>query len=223
MEPLNEAILIEGAKRGERASQEAIVRLYERRVFGLVLRMVENREDARDVVQDSMVKALTGIGRYEGTSSFVTWLFRIATNTALDLLRRRKLEYRIFRYESDETREGPVIDVDDAGRVVGVAGGGVGIAGEAPGHSNVDCEVVARCMETLPARYRTVLHLRYRDDLSYKEIAEVLSVPMGTVKVLIHRGHAELRKAVLAATERGAKQQWTGTTGQQAQSREVKR
>ena len=215
MEPLNEAILIEGARRGERASQEAIVRLYERRVFGLVLRMVENREDARDVVQDSMVKALTGIGRYEGTSSFVTWLFRIATNTALDLLRRRKLEYRIFQYESDETREGrefgdqapegPVIDVDDAGRVVGIAGGGAGIAGEVPGHSNVDWEVVARCMETLPARYRTVLHLRYRDDLSYKEIAEVLSVPMGTVKVLIHRGHAELRKAVLAATERGAK------------------
>jgi RNA polymerase sigma-70 factor (ECF subfamily) len=178
------ATLIEGARRGDRASQEAIVRLYERRVYGLIVRLVGNREDARDILQETMVKALTSINRYDGSHSFTSWLMRIGANRSLDFLRRRKLETRIFVYEDDDRG---IEDVPDTGTLV-----------DETVTSKLDWAVVERCMEQLHPKYRTVLHLRYKDDLAYDEIARVLSIPMGTVKVLLHRGRLELKRRVLA-------------------------
>jgi RNA polymerase sigma-70 factor (ECF subfamily) len=179
-----QAALIEGARRGDRTSQEAIVRLYERRVYGLIVRLVGNREDARDILQDTMVKALTSINRYDGSYSFVSWLMKIGANRSLDFLRRRKLETRIFVYEDDDR------GIDDLA--------GTGTSADDAVASKADWAVVARCMEQLQPKYRTVLHLRYKDDLAYDEIARVLSIPMGTVKVLLHRGRLELKRRVLA-------------------------
>jgi len=179
-----QAALIEGARRGDRASQEAIVRLYERRVYGLIVRLVGNREDARDILQDTMVKALTSINRYDGSYSFVSWLLKIGANRSLDFLRRRKLETRIFVYEDDDRG---IDDIPDTG-----------ISADDAVASKADWAVVERCMRQLEPKYRTVLHLRYKDDLAYDEIAQVLSIPMGTVKVLLHRGRLELKRRVLA-------------------------
>jgi RNA polymerase sigma-70 factor (ECF subfamily) len=202
MDALNETTLIEGARRGDRASQEAIVRLYERRVYGLVLRLVENREDARDILQETMIKALTSINRYEGTYPFTSWLFRIATNKALDFLRRRKLEFRIFQYESagcpGEGGAGAPGAGDGAERGAGIDDvADPGPLPDATASDRLDLAVVERCLDRLAPKYRTVLHLRYRDDLAYKEIARVLSIPIGTVKILLHRGHAELKQQVI--------------------------
>jgi RNA polymerase sigma-70 factor (ECF subfamily) len=180
------AALIEGARRGDRASQEAIVKFYERRVYGLIVRLVGNREDARDILQETMVKALTGINRYDGSYSFASWLLKIGANRSLDFLRRRKLETRIFVYEDDDR------GIDD----VPAAGASV----DETVTSRVDWAVVEHCLEQLQPKYRTVLHLRYKDDLTYDEIARVLSIPMGTVKVLLHRGRLELKRRVLAET-----------------------
>jgi RNA polymerase sigma-70 factor (ECF subfamily) len=188
MEHLNEgtlveATLIEGARRGDRASQEAIVRLYERRLYGLILRIVGNSEDASDILQETMMKALTSINRYDGTYSFISWLMRIATNRSIDLLRRRKVEFKMFAYDDDEHS---VEDVADP---------------SAPADERlaekIDWAVVERCMERLEPRYRAVLVLRHKDDLSYDEIARVLAIPMGTVKILLHRGRLELKRQVL--------------------------
>jgi RNA polymerase sigma-70 factor (ECF subfamily) len=178
------AALIEGARRGDRASQEAIVKFYERRVYGLIVRLVGNREDARDILQETMVKALTSINRYDGSYSFASWLLRIGVNRSLDCLRRRKLETRIFVYEDDDR------GIDDVP--------GTGASVDEAVTSKADWAVVERCLEQLQPRYRTVLHLRYKDDLAYDEIARVLSIPMGTVKVLLHRGRLELKRRVLA-------------------------
>jgi RNA polymerase sigma-70 factor (ECF subfamily) len=195
------ATLIEGAKRGDRAAQEALVKLYERRVYGLILRLVGNREDARDILQDTMIKALTGISSYDGSHHFSSWLLKIGANRSLDFLRRRKLETRLFVYEDDER------GIDDLAGGAGPAGAGGAGAGGQMGDGDpmsqalaakMDWAVVERCLADMKPKYRTVLHLRYKDDLAYDEIARVLSIPMGTVKVLLHRGRLELRKRVLA-------------------------
>lgn len=178
-----EATLIEGARRGDRASQEAIVRLYERRAYGLILRLVGNREDARDILQETMMKALTSINRYDGSYSFVSWLMKIATNRSIDLLRRRKVEFKMFAYDDDDRG---VQDVADSSP-----------APDAMMAEKIDISLVERCMEQLEPRYRAVLVLRHKDDLSYDEIARVLSLPMGTVKILLHRGRIELKRRVL--------------------------
>ena len=194
MEQMNEIGLIEGARRGDRASQETLVRLYERRVYGLILRLVGNREDARDILQETMVKALTSISRYDGSYPFSSWLMRIGANKSIDLLRRRKVEVNLFAYEDDEHA------IDDVADPAALA--------DAALADKLDWAIVEACMEKLEPRYRTVLFLRYKDDLSYEEIARVLSVPAGTVKILLHRGRIELKKQVLrelGKTRRGEK------------------
>jgi RNA polymerase sigma-70 factor (ECF subfamily) len=130
-----------------------------------------------------MMKALAGINRYDGSYSFRSWLMRIGTNRSIDFLRRRRVEFKVFAYDDDER------SVEDA-------------ADPAPGADQaladkIDWTLVEHCMEKLEPRYRTILTLRHKDDLSYDEIARVLSIPMGTVKVLLHRGRIELRRLVM--------------------------
>ncbi len=177
-----ERALIEKAGEGDRASQETLVMRYERRVYALVLSMVRNSEDARDIVQETFVKALTNLHRFDFSASFPAWLMRIAANSAKDLLRRRGREDRIFSYETDER------SVEDFGTARGTA--------EAALSARIDSGVVERCMDGLDPRYASVLTLRYRDGYAYREISDILSIPMGTVKVLIHRGRRELKRAV---------------------------
>jgi RNA polymerase sigma-70 factor (ECF subfamily) len=181
IEGINEQALIERAKDGDRAAQEDLVRLYEKRVYGLIVKMVANREDARDILQDTMVKALTSLHQYDPGHAFRSWLFRIATNKSIDFLRRRKLEAAHFTYED----ELPIERIANGARR----------ADEAVA-ARLDWETVERCMERIEPRYRAVLFLRYRDGLAYKEIAHALSIPMGTVKVLLHRGRHELKEEV---------------------------
>jgi RNA polymerase sigma-70 factor (ECF subfamily) len=177
-----ERVLIEKARSGDRASQETLVMRYERRVYALVIGMVKNSEDARDLVQETFVKALTNLHRFDFSASFPAWLMRIAANNAKDFLRRRGRESRIFAYETDD------LSVEDFGTAKGTA--------EAALSARIDTGVVERCMGGLDPRYASVLTLRYRDGYAYKEISDILSIPMGTVKVLIHRGRQELKKAV---------------------------
>ena len=177
-----ERTLVEKARAGDRASQETLVMRYERKAYALVLGMVRNSEDARDIVQETFVKALTNLHRYDLSASFPAWLMRIAANTAKDFLRRRGREDRIFSYETEDW------SVEDFGTARGEA--------EAALSARIDSAVVERCMDGLDPRYASVLTLRYRDGYAYREISDILSIPMGTVKVLIHRGRLELKKAV---------------------------
>jgi RNA polymerase sigma-70 factor (ECF subfamily) len=172
--------LIESARDGDSASQEKLVRLFEGRTYGLILRMVGNTEDARDILQETMVKTLTSLDSYNPAYPFASWLFRIAANKSLDFLRKRKVELRAFSYDdvAAETIPSGATPADEA-----VA-------------EKLDWETVEQCMERLDPRYRAVLLLRYKDGLPYKEIADVLSIPMGTVKTLLHRGRDELKRLV---------------------------
>ena len=180
---LEERALIERAGKGDRAAQETLVMRYERRVYAMVLGMVRNPEDARDLVQETFVKALSNLHRFDFSARFPAWLMRIAANGTKDFLRRRGREDKIFAYETDDW------SVEDLGTAKGKA--------EAALSARIDTGVVERCMGMLDPRYATVLTLRYRDGYAYKEISEILSIPMGTVKVLLHRGRLQLKRQVL--------------------------
>jgi RNA polymerase sigma-70 factor (ECF subfamily) len=173
--------LIERARDGDSASQEALVRLYEGRIYGLILRMVGNTEDAKDILQETMVKALTSLHSYNPAYPFATWLFRIAANKSVDFLRRRRVELRTFTHSGE-------LGVEDIPN-------GKATLDETVAQK-LDWDMVERCMQKLGPQQRTVLFLRYKDGLSYAEIAEVLSMPMGTVKTMLHRGRRELKTLV---------------------------
>ena len=177
----NQIAIIVAAQDGDPRAQEALVRLYEARIYGHILRIVKNTEDARDILQETMVRALTQLDQFNPAHSFAGWLYRIATNKALDFLRRRKIEFRTFTYEEDV----PIETVADGA-----------VPGDEALAARLNWETVEACMERLDPRYRAVLFLRYKDGLAYREIAEALDIPMGTVKVLLHRGRNELKTLV---------------------------
>ena len=161
-----------------RGDPDAFARLYERHKEGLLTfcyRMLRNWEDAGDVFQEAFRYLHVHAATYQPTAKFTTYLFHIARNMCIDVLRRRK-RWNLQQLDTE-------IDVPDDPA-----------AAAAPLEQGEMEEKIKRAMEELSEPYREVVHLRVVEDLAYDEIAEVLEVPVGTVKSRLHAGLALLRQ-----------------------------
>jgi RNA polymerase sigma-70 factor (ECF subfamily) len=168
--------LAQAANAGDRGALETLLARHLDRVHAICRRVTGHPEDALDATQEALIAVTRGLHRYDGRSLFTTWLYRVATNAALDELRRRK------------RRPEPAELSDD--RPAG------GVAGSA-GASTVESAVAARidvdaALARLSPEFRAAVVLRDLCDLDYAEIAEVLDVPIGTVRSRIARGRAAL-------------------------------
>src|SRR5262245_34071019 len=170
--------------RDERAYRE-LVRRYQSAVLNLAWRITGNAEDAAEVAQETFVRVLRSLGTYDPTRPLRSWLFKIAANLALDSIRRRKRMPLALEDLADD--EGPVLEAVEPGP-----------GPEAALDRTRAAERFQGPIEELPEHYRAILHLRYREDLAYEEIAEALSIPLGTVKVRLHRAHEMLRRKLMA-------------------------
>jgi len=170
----------------ERAFRELIGR-YQRPVFSLIYRIVRDREKAEDLAQDSFIKVLNAIDRYDPQYKFSSWIFKIAHNTALDHLRRREPE-TLSLDGSPHARTAAEVEATTI----------------TPESTDENPEQYAENRElggeievaigTLRAEYRTAILLCHVEGRAYEEIAEIMNVPLGTVKTYIHRGRKELMK-----------------------------
>lgn len=171
----------------DEAAYRELVRRYERPVFSLVFRMVRDRELAEDLAQETFIKVLNAIGSYRPEYKFSSWVFKIANNTAIDHLRRRELD--TLSIEGSPHAMTPEA-VEATALQLGT-----------PKASPLDV-VVARelggaiedAIRTLRPEYRSCIILRHVEGRSYEEIAEILGLPLGTVKTYIHRARNELRE-----------------------------
>lgn len=170
--------------RDERAYRE-LIRRYQTAVVNLAWRMTGNVEDAAEVSQETFIRVLRSLSTYDPERPFRTWLFKIASNLALDLLRRRKRRPIAIEDLGDE--EGPGFEPVDPG-----PGPDEGLRID---RSDARFEGLVR---ELPESYQAILFLRYKQEFSYEEIAETLGIPLGTVKVRLHRAHETLRRKLLA-------------------------
>lgn len=166
--------------RDERAYRE-LVRTYQGPVMNLAWRITGNADDAAEVSQETFVRVLRSLHTYDPDRPLRSWLFKIASNLALDLIRRRKRRPIGLEDLSDE--EGPRIEAVDPGP-----------APDEGMRLEWSAERFESLVGELPEHYRAILHLRYREDLSYEQIADTLSMPLGTVKVRLHRAHGLLRR-----------------------------
>jgi RNA polymerase sigma-70 factor (ECF subfamily) len=172
---------------GEEAAFRDLVRRYERPVFSLLYRMVRDRALAEDLAQETFIKVLNGIRSYNPQYKFSSWLFKIAHNAAIDHLRRRELETLSLdgspHATGGDARRTPALQLGDRG--------------ESPLH-HVEARELGAAIEQAIARlrpeYRSCIVLRFVEGYSYEEIAEILDVPLGTVKTHIHRARNELRR-----------------------------
>lgn len=175
------------ARGGEEAAYRELVRRYERPLFSLLYRMVRDRELAEDLAQETFVKALNAIESYRPEYKFSSWIFKIANNAAIDHLRRRELDTLSLEgsphAETPEAIEATALQIGDRQE------------------SPLD-EVEARelggeieaAIAKLRPEYRSCILLRHVEGRAYEEIAEILGLPLGTVKTYIHRARNELRR-----------------------------
>jgi RNA polymerase sigma-70 factor, ECF subfamily len=178
----DEVALIRRCLKGDQDAIRGLVKLYEGPVYHLLWRATGNEEDARDLAQETFVRAIRALDRFDLARPFRNWIFRIASNLAIDHLRRARLRtVSINIDEDDESGMRAPILVDERARPDEVH--------EATWLS----EHLARLVAQLPPDYRTVVHLRHREQLAYEEIAETLGIPLGTVKARLHRAHHRLR------------------------------
>jgi RNA polymerase sigma-70 factor, ECF subfamily len=171
--------------REERAYRE-LVRLYQGPVVNLAWRITGNPEDAAEVAQETFIRVLRSLGSYDPERPLKTWLFKIAANLALDALRRRKR--RPIAIED-------LMGEDDGPRLEAVE---PGPGPDALVAMDESIERFDQLVREMPEHYQAILYLRYREDLAYEEIAETLGIPLGTVKVRLHRAHEMLRRKLKA-------------------------
>lgn len=184
---VGDAELVERCRRGERAAFEPLVRRYQDRVFNACLRVSGNHAEAEDLTQEAFMKALQAIDRFDGRSGFYTWLFRIAINLTLSARRRGARRPTV-------SLDAPVGNCgeDSIGRRLSSGESG-------PDRVACDSETHRRVLEALAGLnddYRVVVVLRDVESFSYDEIAEILEVPVGTVKSRLHRARLALRNTL---------------------------
>ena len=177
------------ARAGEEAAYRELIRRYERPLFSLLYRMVRDRELAEDLSQETFVKALNAIESYRPEFKFSSWIFKIANNAAIDHLRRRELDTLSLEgsphAETPEAVEATALQIGDRQ--------------ESPLDTVEARELggqIERAIAQLRPEYRSCILLRHVEGRAYEEIAEILNLPLGTVKTYIHRARNELRQAL---------------------------
>ncbi|RLE27015.1 MAG: hypothetical protein DRJ65_04085 [Acidobacteria bacterium] len=179
--PLDEQQLVEKARVGDREAFGTLVTRHQRRIW-LVCRQYVGSDEADAASQDALVKAYTRLDAFDGRAAFVTWVTRIAINTCLDLLRKRRREgLRVV--ENDCDGHSPILEIPDdrAG----------------PEEQARQRQTIARLKEAeaeLSDRQREVFRLRFYAQMSLGEIADSLDVHIGTVKTLLHRAVHRMRR-----------------------------
>jgi RNA polymerase sigma-70 factor (ECF subfamily) len=186
---LEERLIERLIARDERAFNE-LVRVYERRIFALMLRMIGNPSEAEDLAQDVFVQVFKAIGTFRGDSKLSTWIYRIAVN-----LCKNRTKYLRVRHSGEEDELEAVAERVPLGEGGRSNVGHVERPDEMVAGKQVE-QIVQRAILALEPEFRECLVLRDVEELSYEEIGEITGLPPGTVKSRIHRGRATLREIV---------------------------
>lgn len=174
-----EANLVAASKKGDQDSFAQLVQQHQRRVFNLVFRMLQQYEEANEVTQETFLAAWLGLPSFRGDARFSTWLYRIAYNCALKQLEQRKRDKAI---QMELQTEEMVASSTQEQRV------------NAEIESHARQALVQEQLANLPAKYRIVLVLRHLQDMTYEEMAEILTMPIGTIKTHLFRARNLLKE-----------------------------
>ncbi|MFH2055841.1 MAG: sigma-70 family RNA polymerase sigma factor [bacterium] len=172
-EKLPDLDLMQKVQQGDMVSYNTLVDRYKDRLFNMLTRMLSSEDEARDLLQETFLRVWQHKMSYDFRYAFSTWIYTIALNLARNELRRRK-KFKFF----------DIFDYSDK----------IPAKEEQKGESPKLRELLDTEIQRLPEKYRTAFVLRDVDSLSYEEIAQVLSIPLGTVKSRVNRARSILRK-----------------------------
>ena len=183
MIPIDEKHMIRLAADGDMAAFEQLVTTHQPAIYRLALRMTGNPEDAADMTQEAFLRAWRGLGSFQADSSLSTWLFRLTSNVCIDFLRKQKRQQHVSLTFSEDEDEGKELSVPDPEplpeeRVI----------------FNEKQEAIRNAMNALPVDFREILELRVVRQLPYEQIAQIMDLPVGTVKSRLARARLQLKK-----------------------------
>src|SRR5438477_8043622 len=175
----DDAQLVKASQHGDQHAFAILVQRHQRRVFTMVLRMLQDYEEASEITQEAFFAAWQGLPSFRGEARFATWLYRIAYNCALKQLERRKRERSLqAAMEAEHILE----RVNKQQRTEDIL------------ELRARQAIVREQIEKLPAKYRMVLTLRHLQEMTYEEMADFLSIPIGTIKTHLFRARHLLRE-----------------------------
>lgn len=175
MEKFDDKELVLLASKGDIKAFEQLVFRYEKQIFGYVLRFINQKENAEDVTQETFIKIFRSLKTFDSEYKFKTWIYTVATNTVYDWLRKAKKSKEMFIID-DPNNGFETIDENDSYNIL------------------ENKELVDNALKNIKPVYQSVIVLFYRDGLIYEEIAEVLKVPLNTVKTYLSRAKKALRE-----------------------------
>jgi len=187
--------LVDAARAGDRDAFRALFDRYHRRAYSLAFGVVHNADDALDVVQDAFIKAHKYLDKFEGTSSFYTWLYRIVMNLAIDHLRKHK-KSRAVDFSDTSVKEDDAA-VGDEELIPKILGGN-------PGRALMDKEIRGRieaALAELSDNHRAVLVMRELEGLSYEEMAQVMGCSKGTIMSRLFHARKNMQKRLIDLIE----------------------
>lgn len=185
----DDSVLIQKCVRGDRAAFGLLVRRYQDRLFNTVVRILGNADDAADIVQESFLHAFVKLDAFKGDARFFTWLYRIAVNASISLKRKQRV---VLSTDSHDLlpRLQESIDQSESSRPESVLERRERIA------------QLETALNLLTPDHRAVLVLKEIEGCNYESIAEILRVPVGTVRSRLHRARLELRDQLLKESAR---------------------
>jgi RNA polymerase sigma-70 factor (ECF subfamily) len=187
--PAGDADLAVAARGGSEDACTALVHRFERPVYNLIARLVQDPATAEDLTQDAFIKMFRALDQYKPELRFSSWLFRIAHNTAIDHLRHRQLPMAYPQIDDEGDEIDPLARLAD-------------LRGDSPEQAALRrslSQTLDLAIDALRPEYRAVVVLRHHEDLDYDEIAEVMGVPLGTVKTYLFRARRELAEQLREA------------------------
>ena len=186
---IDDTVLVQHCRRGDAAAMERLILKYQNRIFNVILKICPNIDDAAELTQETFVKIIENIDKFEERSSFYTWAFRIAVNLTLNFRKRKvKLGFNRFDADSNEQQQGTAIALKE-----------ILVNNNAPDPAVIVenkelCELLTSSLIKLDDNQRAVIVLRDIEGMSYNDIANVLGLELGTVKSRISRARSNLRE-----------------------------
>ncbi len=174
----DELHLLSAVQKGSLDAFSVLVHRYQDRLYNALTRFLDSPEDAQDVMQEALLSAFANARNFKGQSRFYTWVYRIAMNHAIDLHRRKKPRQTLSLHR--ETANDWIASSKED-------------APEQAIEQEEDRQLIRTALKILSAEHRMVIVMKELDDMRYEEIAEVLEVPVGTVRSRLHRARAELK------------------------------
>lgn len=175
--------LVTASQQGDQDAFASLVQRHQRRVFTMALRMLQDYEEASEITQEAFLAAWMGLQSFRGEARFATWLYRIAYNCALKELERRKRERLLLAaVEAQQILE----DINKQKQAEDIL------------ELHTRQAIIREQLEKLPTKYRIVLILCHLQEMTYEEMADILTMPIGTIKTHLFRARHLLKECLLA-------------------------